>query len=222
MPISIRSARLTVLDPEFEDLIPAAASPVVRCVELDAGPVPEIATPNGLGLLVVSGLAAQRHEVGDRVTRVLTWPGDLIPNGAGPDVAGLEALTPVRLAILDAAALQAICRHPAMMAELVQRIGALQVRTAATVALGQLPRVDERIRGLFGIVSEQIGRMTRDGIALTLPLTHNALGTFVGARRPTVSLALRDLAARGELVRRQDGTWLLSTGVPEDVRQKVS
>jgi hypothetical protein len=36
------------------------------------------------------------------------------------------------------------------------------------------------------------------------------IGQLIGARRPTVSSALADLAHRGDLVRRRDGTWSLS------------
>jgi hypothetical protein len=42
------------------------------------------------------------------------------------------------------------------------------------------------------------------------------LGQLVGARRPTVSTALAQLARDGRVRRRQDGTWLL-VGEPEGV-----
>jgi CRP-like cAMP-binding protein len=45
---------------------------------------------------------------------------------------------------------------------------------------------------------------------LDLPLTHELIGRMVGARRPTVSLALAELAQAGTLVRRLDGAWVLS------------
>ena len=44
---------------------------------------------------------------------------------------------------------------------------------------------------------------------IPLALTHRILGQLVGARRPTVSTALSELAERNELVRRPDGSWLL-------------
>jgi hypothetical protein len=55
--------------------------------------------------------------------------------------------------------------------------------------------------------------MTPDGVALPMTLSHRLLGQLVGARRPTVSTALGELAREGELERRDDGTWLL-TGAP--------
>jgi hypothetical protein len=47
-------------------------------------------------------------------------------------------------------------------------------------------------------------------------LSHRLIGELIGARRPTVSTALADLAREGELERRDDGTWLL-TGEPVSV-----
>ena len=51
-------------------------------------------------------------------------------------------------------------------------------------------------------------RVTSDGVRVRLPLTHQTLGQIVGACRPTVSLALGQLSARGE-VRRQGDEWVL-------------
>jgi len=47
-----------------------------------------------------------------------------------------------------------------------------------------------------------------------LALTHRILGQLVGARRPTVSTALGELAERNELNRRADGSWLLRGDPP--------
>jgi hypothetical protein len=52
--------------------------------------------------------------------------------------------------------------------------------------------------------------MTPDGVQVPLRLSHRLIGQLVGARRPTVSSALAELAGRGDLVRRPDGTWLLA------------
>ena len=51
------------------------------------------------------------------------------------------------------------------------------------------------------------------GIVVPLVLSHRLIGELVGARRPTVSTALAELARDGQLSRRDDGTWLL-TGEP--------
>jgi len=54
-----------------------------------------------------------------------------------------------------------------------------------------------------------------DGVVVPLALTHRILGQLVGARRPTVSTALSELADRQELVRRGDGSWLLRGDPPD-------
>jgi hypothetical protein len=54
-----------------------------------------------------------------------------------------------------------------------------------------------------------------DGVLVPLALTHRILGQLVGARRPTVSTALSELAEREELVRRPDGSWLLRGDPPD-------
>ena len=47
-----------------------------------------------------------------------------------------------------------------------------------------------------------LGPRLGQGVVVPLALTHRILGQLVGARRPTVSTALAELAERGELVRR--------------------
>lgn len=44
---------------------------------------------------------------------------------------------------------------------------------------------------------------------LDVPLTHEAIGRLVVAKRPTITLALRRLADEGALRRTADGRWLL-------------
>jgi DNA-binding FadR family transcriptional regulator len=87
------------------------------------------------------------------------------------------------------------------------------VRRSITQAISQLNRVDRRLLALFWHLAERWGRVSRDGIAVPLVLSHRLIGELVGARRPTVSTALAELAREGELIRREDGTWLL-TGEP--------
>jgi hypothetical protein len=51
--------------------------------------------------------------------------------------------------------------------------------------------------------------VTSAGTVLPVTLTHETLGALVGARRPTVTLALGELAGRGAVVR-QGRSWLLT------------
>jgi CRP/FNR family transcriptional regulator, cyclic AMP receptor protein len=101
---------------------------------------------------------------------------------------------------------------------LLERFSARAQRVAVSQAISQLNGVDRRLLALFWHLAERWGRITPEGVALPLTLSHRMLAQLVGARRPTVSSALADLAGRHELVRRGDGTWLLlgqPMGVPD-------
>jgi hypothetical protein len=74
--------------------------------------------------------------------------------------------------------------------------------------------VEDRLEATFWDLADRWGRMTPSGIHLPLQLTHETLARLVGGRRPTISLALRDLAERGVVARRPDGSWLLTAAGP--------
>jgi CRP-like cAMP-binding protein len=87
-------------------------------------------------------------------------------------------------------------------------------RTAIALALSHLPRVEDRLHRLLWHLADRRGHVRADGIVLRLPVTQEQLGRLVGARRPTVSLALRSLRERG-LVRRGDADeWVLANEPP--------
>ena len=108
-------------------------------------------------------------------------------------------------------------QYPGLAATLLDRLSERSLRLATAQAISQLTGVDRRLQALFWHPGERWGRVSGDGVIVPLALTHRILGQLVGARRPTVSSALSELAARGELVRRPDGSWLLR-GDPPDAR----
>ena len=124
-----------------------------------------------------------------------------------------NALSSVRLGLIDRRTTVALGRFPEIGAVIVDRLSERAQRLAVTQAISQLNRVDRRLLALFWHLAERWGRVARDGIAVPLVLSHRLIGELVGARRPTVSTALAELARDGQLVRREDGTWLL-TGEP--------
>ena len=81
------------------------------------------------------------------------------------------------------------------MACLLDRLSERSERLAITQAISQLRRVDRRLLTLFWHLAERWGRVGTDGVVVPLALTHRMLGQLVGARRPTVSSALRELAS---------------------------
>lgn len=182
--------------------------------EFDAGAVLAVGR-HPFGALVLSGLIAREVSVGGQPTLRLLGPGDVL-RGA-PLEAGLllaaqvwTASQPSRLAVLDDRFLQAARHWPRLVSALHERGQDGHDATLIQLALSQQPRVEDRLVALFGALAERWGRMTGEGVLIPLALTHEALGRLVGARRPTVTLALKSLAADNRLERRGDGAWRLS------------
>src|SRR4051794_9255003 len=178
------------------------------------------ADPTHLGLLIAEGVLAREVVLGDTVSTELLGPGDIIrpwhlegPPELLPVAVRWNALSGVRLGLIDRRVAVALGRFPEVSAVIVDRLSERAQRLATTQAISQLNRVDRRLLSLFLHLPERWGRVSREGIAVPLVLSHRLIGDLIGARRPTVSTALAELARDGQLVRRDDGTWLL-TGEP--------
>jgi hypothetical protein len=187
--------------------------------EWDAARLAE-ADPSHLGLLMVEGVLAREVVLEDTVSTELLGPGDMVrpwvldgPPQLLPVEVRWNALSSVRLALLDRRTAALLGQYPEIYAVIVDRLAERAQRLAITQAISQLNRVDQRLLALFWHLAERWGRVARDGIAVPLVLSHRLIGELVGARRPTVSSALGELSRAGQLVRREDGTWLL-TGEP--------
>lgn len=168
------------------------------------------------GLLVLDGLASRTVVLGDVVATQLLGRGDLIQLAAEPAGEALvptevrwSALEPLTVALLDARFLLAVRRWPEIVAALFERVAAQAERQATHRALCHLPRVEDRVHALLWFLAERWGRVTPQGVLLPLHLTHGMLGQLVAAKRPTVTLAIKELEARGTVHRRADGAWLL-------------
>ena len=122
------------------------------------------------------------------------------------------------IAVLDDRVLAAMRQWPRMIASLFALAMRQLERADINAAIGRLERVEDRLLGFFWLLADRWGRRGPDGIAIEQPLTHEAIGHLIGARRPTVSLGLRALSERGTLHRRIDGSWLLS---PDSLSQLI-
>ncbi|MDQ2761898.1 MAG: helix-turn-helix domain-containing protein [Actinomycetota bacterium] len=170
-----------------------------------------------LGLLVIDGLMIRRVTVGRRSACELFGPGDLIrPWDADGDYDPLPITIdwlvrkPTRLAVLDAAFALRIAPWPRIASALVGRVAHRARQLALTHAVSHLPRVYGRLLILFWLLAERWGRVGPNGVRVILPLTHEVLAMLVGARRPTVTIALQRLIAAGLLVREDHECWLLT------------
>ena len=224
---------LLELDPDLGQLVAderlAAAKRELRVVarKLETGPWEAArlsgASPGHVGLLVLDGIIAHEVLVSDTISTELLGPGDVVRPWRLNDGATLlratirwNVLSHSRVALLDRRFSAELGRYPEVAAAIIDRINERAVRLAVTQAISQLNRVDRRLLALFWHLAERWGRVTAGGVALPMTLSHRMLGQLVGARRPTVSTALGELVREGELVRRSDGTWLL-TGSPVGV-----
>ena len=202
---------------------------------LDAGPWDverlESASPGHVGMLVIDGVLAREVLVTDTVSTELLGPGDVIRPWRIHDGTGLlrhevrwNVLSRSRVALLDRRFGVELTRYPEVMVAIVDRVNERALRLAVTQAISQLNRVDRRLLALFWHLAERWGRVTSAGVALPMTLSHRMLGQLIGARRPTVSTAIGELAKQGEIARRDDGTWLLTgapVGVPEPEVERV-
>jgi CRP/FNR family transcriptional regulator, cyclic AMP receptor protein len=202
---------------------------------VDAGPwdVARLsgASPDHVGMLVLAGVLAREVLVSDTVSTELLGPGDVVRPWRVNDGSSLlqyqvrwSVLSRSRFALLDRRFGVELSRYPEVMVAVLDRVNERAQRLAVTQAISQLNRVDRRLLALFWHLAERWGRMTGEGVALPMTLSHRMLGQLVGARRPTVSTALGELAREGELKRRNDGTWLLTgvpVGVPEPEIERV-
>ena len=175
-----------------------------------------------VGLLLLEGVVAREVIVADHVSAELLGPGDLLRPWQTPSSSGLlpvdvlwSVLSPSAFAVLDRRFAAELARWPEITACLFDRLSERSLRLATTQAISQLTRVDRRLKALLWHLAERWGRVSGDGVVVPLALTHRILGQLVGARRPTVSTALGELAERGELTRRVDGSWVLRGSPPD-------
>lgn len=228
-----RSIALLDVDPDLgqlltgEQLEEARRVLSVRQHVVDPGPWDgerlRDAGPENVGLLIIEGLMTRELALADNVSGELLGPGDVVrpwqassPERLVPFGIRWTVLEPTKLAVLDRRFAVTLARYPQVNALLIDRITERAQRLSLMQAISQLNGVDRRLLTLFWHLAERWGRVTPAGVAVGVSVPHRVIAELVGARRPTVSTALSQLADRGELVRQPDGTWLL-TGTPVGV-----
>ncbi len=172
-----------------------------------------LADARAFSAVILEGMMLQRMQVGSHLTMKMFGSGDVLAriDSAGSIVMSsstLSATQDTSLALLGDEFLAAVQRLPALAGGLTARLGEQGERFGVQLAICQLPRVEERLLALLWWLAESWGRVTSVGTVLPLAMTHDVLGALIGARRPTVTLALGELSERGAIVR-QDRGWLL-------------
>ena len=174
-----------------------------------------------IGLLILDGLLIREATVDDHPSTELLGPGDLIRAWSDGDHEELlprtiewTALTATRFAIIDHAFAVRAAQWPEVFSGLLDRAARRTERLAVMQAIAHLTRVDDRLLALMWCLAERWGRVVPNGVVVSLRLSHRTLAGMVGARRPSVTTALGQLMARGEIERRDDGEWLLRGEAP--------
>jgi CRP/FNR family cyclic AMP-dependent transcriptional regulator len=232
----LRGVRLLMADPELaEGLTPAAAEAATQALVVpivDLGPGEERVLeadpdPRGglLGLLVLRGMLVREVELPGTAHAELVGEGDLVlPGGGGSGgadgngvcVVSWRVVEPARVAILDRQFVSRVQEWPQVLARLTGRALRRSHELAWQSAIRNQTRVDHRVHRLLWHYADRWGRVTRDGVALDLPLTHESMGKLVGAHRPSVTSAIGMLERRGLLHRPSPGTWLLTRSAPAE------
>jgi CRP/FNR family cyclic AMP-dependent transcriptional regulator len=220
--------RVSVLaeDLELAEAVPAADLPRAQratwatAITFESGPI-DIATapfsPTVFALVVVKGVLIRQTSLSTQAMIEVLIPGDVVfpwsPSPTAPLTAtGLTAVNEVRVAVLDQAFVKAAAAWPELMVAIQQRLSDQQHRLATHGAICQLPRIEQRVMAVMWLLAARMGTVTPAGTELSLRLTHQALAQLTGARRPTVSLAIKRLREYGYLERRAGGAWLLPRG----------
>ena len=225
--------RVSVLDidAELRDAVPAEhrerARPalVANVIRFEPGVAeldPRTLPASTFALIVGGGTLLHEVSLADRELAELVLPGDVVPPwkptmDALPTDRRFTALSKAHLVALDQRFIRAAATWPELMITIHRRLNDQEHRVATHGVICQLPRVDQRLHAILWHLAGRVGTVTADGTEIPLRVTHEQLGRLVGAQRPTVSLALRELAERGSVHRRDDGIWVLPGHTEPDV-----
>lgn len=177
-----------------------------------------------VGFLLSEGRVCSETTLRDRSLIEFFGPGDILPASDEDDLGGLvdpPAITVLQdtvLVALGATFVRAAARWPGLLTAVVHRLERQRRRLAVQALIVHLPQAKHRLLLVLWHLSLSWGHVTPDGVHVPLRLTHDILGQLTAARRPTVSLAVKELHAEGCLQRREDGTWLLTPRGQDAVR----
>jgi CRP/FNR family transcriptional regulator, cyclic AMP receptor protein len=167
-----------------------------------------------LGFLVLDGLVGRRVLVPERGRSLeLLGRGDLFrpwqDDSASFSRQSWTVLEPAVIAVLDQALALRARQAPQLLEALTDRALRRSRRLAVSAAIANTVGVEERLLLSLWQLTELWGRKAPEGAVLPFRLSHQTLADLVGARRPTVTVALRNLTQRDLLRRGESGYWIL-------------
>jgi CRP/FNR family transcriptional regulator, cyclic AMP receptor protein len=167
-----------------------------------------------LAAIVVRGQGTREITIAGRRSAELLGPGDVFHPWLSsatvvPSTSRWTSDAAVLVAVLDGRFVSAARRWPQLMAAVDERLAEQLERSVLRAAIMALPRVEQRILGMFWQLAERWGTVRSEGVVIELAITHALIGQLIGAQRPTVSLALQALAGEGLLQRTSHDSWML-------------
>jgi CRP/FNR family transcriptional regulator, cyclic AMP receptor protein len=186
--------------------------------------VPADDEPWHLGYLILEGLIARDVVLAGHVSTELLGDGDVLETTVRKHDEALihyrvhwHVLSPVKLAVLDTEFARSLVQWPQVMTAILERANRRALQMSIHQALLQLSPVETRLHVLLWHLAERWGRVTPQGIALPLPLTHQVLGQLVGCQRASVTTALKAVLQSGLVERQENGGWLLHGEPPDEL-----
>jgi hypothetical protein len=183
--------------------------------------------PGHLGLLVLDGLLTRDVVLEETLATELVGRGDLLrpadhdgQDAPVPFDIAWRVLKPSRIAVLDRRVARVLGHWPETLELIVQGAVRRAQTLAVVLAVSHLRRVDARLLVMLWYLADRWGKVRPDGVNVPLELTHQTLGRLVGAQRPSVTTALKQLGEEGRVTRCDDGTWLLH-GDPPDTLERL-
>lgn len=229
---TVRICRLLEEDPELAE----AVAPAERRRAIEDCIAPVVTIPRGhwsaermkvmskgIGLFVLDGLLIRRVGIDGRFGAELLGEGDLLRPWQGEDIhptlphsTGWRIVERTRVAVLDHRVAVRLATYPALTGAIAARALNRSRNLAVNMAIIHHPRIEVRLHMLLWHLAARWGRVRRDGIIVSLRLTHSVLADLVAAQRPSVSVALAKLAERG-LIRHTDDGWVLRGEPPGEL-----
>ena len=168
-------------------------------------------------MLVVSGALLAPTVVGQRTAADVLGLGDGQLTGVGAiRTTSFTALADTRLFVLRRELSEVLDVQPDLAKRLLDGVLHQLSRHVREKAVLQLPRVEDRVLVALRQLASRFGQQTEGGIRLDLALTHEMLGGLCAARRPTVTMAIIELEARGHIERRDRSYVLLAPRHPTE------
>jgi hypothetical protein len=213
---------------EFEEARRVLVAPAVTLPRGDWSPRRErLAGHAHLGVLVLDGLLTREVDAAGTLSAELVGPGDLLRPwdqfGASAPIpfdVRWRVLEEARVALLNDAFAATAARWPPLTSALVGRAVERAQRLALSQAIGCTTGLELRLLILFWHLADRWGKVGAHGIFVPVALTHETIGRVIGARRPSVSTALKLLEMGGQLRRVGRTGWLLRAKPPHELERR--